>query len=94
MRKSFLYISLASTGATLLSLLYYRGGNSCEGHFSFECIDYSYRGYPFPLVKTESIYWTDIFGIMQFFLNVLIYFLLFFAIYFIYSKLFKKSKKK
>lgn len=102
MKKKILYILFAAFFASLFSLTKYNQGSFCDPNSSYPCIQIpSSRGYPIPIIletgsfdnffkQTPLLF----FQLWVFILNVGIYFLFFSAIYFGYSKLTNKAKKK
>ncbi len=106
LRKSFLFILIFSLVSVLLSVLLVTFPEKCipqgpPGSFVMCAYQAGSRGFPFPvfylsyhndlelleLAKTPM----QIFGFVA---DLIVYFLLFSAIYLSYSKLFKKAKKQ
>lgn len=99
MRKKFLYLLLSAILGTILSLLYFRGGNYCPMSIDSDCQMWpAMRGFPLPILFLGNLGLLElskvIMQIFGFVSDLLFYFVIFSAIYFVYLKVFKKVKKK
>ena len=101
MRKKILYIWVGAILASFVSLFFYSEGNGCALTLVpySDCVPHgSSRGFPIGIPVESSAFFdgamTTVTGIKFFFADVLFYFIFFSAIYFGYSRLTKKAKKK
>ena len=96
MKKKFLYISLFSLSVSVATLFVKNRCIYLGSPMHSSCFDTF--GFPIPVIVDHFSFYESIDGLVgQLFLflgNVVIYFLIFSAIYLGYSKLTKKSKKK
>ncbi len=102
LKKKLIFVLIAAFIVSAFSLLYYQEGGGCPlnpGPNMGICIPIpKTRGWPL-LVPIEDRFnrinetlWVEQF--IAFFINFLVYFIVFSSIYFAYSKLIKKSKNK
>ena len=102
MKKKFLLILVTAFIVSGLSLMYYQESDGCPlnpGPNMGMCLPVQKsRGWPLPVPiedrfnRINETLWVEQF--IAFFINVLVYFIVFGSIYFGYSKFVKKAKKK